>query len=133
MADNNKLSLVVEIDVNKANASIKTVNVSLSSIEQAAAKAARGAASGIDGMTASMMKGAAAGNLIADAFRTALEWAKAWTLGAVEHAAHTEKLTLSMTALAKAHNITAEAANASVESVKKIGYETQDAVHAVTG
>lgn len=71
MADNNKLSLVVEIDVNKANASIKTVNVSLSSIEQAAAKAARGASSGIDGMTASMMKGAAAGNLIADAFRTA--------------------------------------------------------------
>lgn len=41
MADNNKLSLVVEIDVNKANASIKTVNVSLSSIEQAAANAER--------------------------------------------------------------------------------------------
>src|SRR6266446_2013969 len=61
-------------------------------------------------MTASMMKGAAADNLIAGAFRTALEWVKAWTLGAVEHATHTEKLTLSMNALAKAHNITAEAA-----------------------
>ena len=56
MADN-KLELVVEVDVKKANASIKTVNTGLSSIEQTAAKAARGTSSGIDGMTASMVKG----------------------------------------------------------------------------
>ena len=43
MADNNKLELVVEVDVNKANASIKSVNTGLSGMEQAAAKAARGA------------------------------------------------------------------------------------------
>jgi hypothetical protein len=30
MADNNKLELVVEVDVNKANASIKSANTSLS-------------------------------------------------------------------------------------------------------
>ena len=76
MADNNKLELVVEVDVNKANASIRSVNTGLSSMEHAATKAAHGAAQGIDSMTASMVKGAAAGNLIADAFKTALDFAK---------------------------------------------------------
>ena len=52
MADNNKLELVVDVDVNKANASIKSVNTGLSSMAQAAAKAARGASPRIDGFTA---------------------------------------------------------------------------------
>ena len=43
MADNSKLELVVEVDVNKANASIKSVNTGLTSMEQAATQAARGA------------------------------------------------------------------------------------------
>ena len=51
-SDNNKLELVVEVDVNKANASIKSVNTGLSGMEQAAGRAARGASTGIDGMTA---------------------------------------------------------------------------------
>ena len=38
MADNNKLELVVEVDVNKANASIMSVNTGLSGMEQAAAR-----------------------------------------------------------------------------------------------
>ena len=61
MADNNKLELVVEVDVNKANASIKSINTGLSSMERAAGKAARGASAGIDGITVSMVKGATAG------------------------------------------------------------------------
>ena len=80
MADNNKLELVVEVDINKANALIKSVNTGLSSMEQAASKAAHGASAGIDGMTASMVKGAAAGNLIAESIKKALEWAKEWTI-----------------------------------------------------
>src|ERR1039458_5203334 len=64
MADNNKLELVVEVGVNKANASIKSINTGLSSMEQAAGKAARGASAGIDGFTVSMVKGATAGNLL---------------------------------------------------------------------
>jgi len=55
MADN-KLELVVEVDANRANASIKSVNASLSSMEASAVKTARGAAQGIDGMTAAMVK-----------------------------------------------------------------------------
>jgi hypothetical protein len=70
----NKLELVVEVDVNKANASIKSVNTGLSSMEQAASKAGHGASAGID--DASMVKGAAAGNLIAESIKKALEWAK---------------------------------------------------------
>ena len=66
MAADNKLELVVEVDVNKANASIKSVNAGLSTMEQTAAKAARGASAGIDGMTAAMVKGATAGNLLAE-------------------------------------------------------------------
>jgi hypothetical protein len=114
VADNNKLELVVEVDVNKANASIKSVNTGLSSMEQAASKAARGASAGIDGMTASMVKGAAAGNLIAESIKKALEWAKEWTIEAANHAAHTDKMGMSMVALAKAHGVTEEVAKKSV-------------------
>src|SRR5712692_3946230 len=131
MADNNKLELVVEVDVNKANASIKSINTGLSSMEQAASKAARGASAGIDGMTASMVKGAAAGNLIAESIKKALEWAKEWTIEAANHAAHTDKMGMSMVALAKAHGVTEEAAKKSVEAVKKVGFSTEDAIHAV--
>jgi len=49
MADNNKLELVVEVDVNRANASIKSINTGLSSMEQAAGKPRAGASAGIDG------------------------------------------------------------------------------------
>ena len=131
MADNNKLELVVEVDVNKANASIKSVNTGLSSMEQAASKAAHGASAGIDGMTANMVKGAAAGNLIAESIKKALEWAKEWTVEAANHAAHTDKMGMSMVALAKAHGVTEDAAKKSVEAVKKVGFSTEDAIHAV--
>jgi phosphopantetheine adenylyltransferase len=127
MADNKKL--VVEVNVNKANASIKSINTGLSSMEQAAGKAARGAYAGIDGLTISMVKGSAAGNLLADSIRKALDWAKEWTLGAAQHAAHTDKMSLSMAALAKAHGVSAEASNRAVEAVKKVGFGTQDAIH----
>ena len=131
MADNNKLELVVEVDVNKANASIKSINTGLSSMEQAAGKAARGASAGIDGLTVSMVKGSAAGNLLADSIKKALDWAKEWTLGAAQHAAHTDKMSLSMAALAKAHGVSAEASNRAVQAVKNVGFGTQDAIHAV--
>ena len=131
MADNSKLELVVEVDVNKANASIKSVNTGLSSMEQAATQAARGASQGIDGMTASMVKGATAGNLLADSIKSALNWAKEWTLGAAQHAAHTDKMALSLNSLAKAHGISTEAANKAVQSVKSVGFETQDAIHTI--
>lgn len=56
MADNNKLELVVEVDVNKAKASVKSIITGLSNMEQAS-KAARGASTEIDGLTVSMVKG----------------------------------------------------------------------------
>ena len=60
-----------------------------------------------------------------------MDWAKEWTIGAAEHAAHTDKMGLSMKALAKAHGVSAEASNRAVEAVKKVGFGTQDAIHAV--
>ena len=57
MASGNKLELVVEVDVNKANASIASIGTGLSSMEQAAGKAARGAPAGIDSLTVSMVNG----------------------------------------------------------------------------
>src|SRR6185295_19635477 len=109
MADNNKLELVVEVDVNKANASIRSINTGLSS----------------------MVKGAAAGNLIAESVKKALEWAKEWTIEAANHAAYTDKMGMSMVALAKSHGVAEEAAKKSVEAVKKVGFSTEDAIHAV--
>ena len=131
MAADNKLELVVEVDTNRANASIKSVNAGLSSIESTAANSACGASRGIDSMTASMVKGATAGNLLAEGIRKAIDFAKEWTVEAAQHAAHTDKMALSMTALAKAHGVSAESANQAVESVKKVGFGVQDAIHAV--
>ncbi len=82
MADN-KLELVVEVDTNKANASIKSVNASLSSMEASAVKAARGASQGIDGMTASMARAVAAGQLIYSAITAAARALRDMTLGAI--------------------------------------------------
>jgi hypothetical protein len=131
MADN-KLELVVEVDVNKANASIKSVNTGLSNMESAAAKSARGASQGIDGMTASMVKGATAGNLLADAIKSALQWAKSWTLGAVQAAAHEARLEASMKALAKAHGISEGAALAQAEAVRRVGFYGEEAIHTIS-
>ncbi|MBI4875416.1 MAG: hypothetical protein HY822_12350 [Acidobacteria bacterium] len=130
MADN-KLELVLDVDVAKGNASIKTLNTGLSSIEAAASKAGRGASSGIDSITVSMAKGVVAGNLFAEALKSALATAKAWTMEAVQHAAHTSRMTVVTQHLARAHGENAGAAMRWVEAVKKIGFSTQDALHAI--
>src|SRR5436309_7303277 len=110
MANNNQLELVVTVEVDKANQSIKSVNANLSGIEAAATKSARAASSGIDGMTASMVKGATAGNLLADAIKKALEFAKEWTIEAAKEAAHQERAVAITRTLAKAHGDGAGAA-----------------------
>ncbi len=131
MEDNSKLELVVDVYVNKANASIKSINTGLSSMEQAAWKAAQGASAGIDGMTHSMTKGAAAGLVLADAIEHALEWMKEWTIGAAEHAVHADRMGMSMLALPKAHGVGAAGAEHAVEAVKRVGFSTEDAIPAV--
>ena len=40
-------------------------------------------------------------------------------------------MTLSMAALARAHGVSTEASKRAVEAVKKVGFGTQDAIHAV--
>ncbi len=130
MADN-RLELIVEVDANRANASIKSVNASLSSMEAAAVKTARGAAQGIDGMTAAMVKGATAGNLLADAIKSALTWAKEFTVGSVMMAAENAKAEASLKALANAHGVGAAAAARQVAAIEDIGFEYTEAAHAV--
>jgi len=130
MADS-KLELVVTVDADKANASIKSVNAGLSSIETTAVSAARGASRGIDGMTAAMVKGATAGNLLADAIKTALSWAKSWTIDAAKLAAHEARLEASTLALARAHGVSTAAALKAVEAVRQIGYHGEEALHTI--
>ena len=130
MADN-RLELVVEVDTNRANASIKSVNASLSSMESSAIKTTRGAAQGIDGMTAAMAKGATAGNLLSDAIKSALTWAKEFTVGSVMMAAENAKSEASLKALANAHGVGAAAAARQVAAIEEIGFEYTEAAHAV--
>ncbi len=130
MADN-KLELVVEVDTNRANASIKSVNAGLSSLETTAVNATRGASRGIDGMTAAMVKGATTGNLLADAFQSALAWAKEFTVGSVALAAENAKAEASLKALANAHGVGAAAAAKQVAAIEAIGFEYTEAAHAV--
>lgn len=127
----NKLELVVTVDTDKANASIKSVNAGLSSLETTAVNATRGASRGIDGMTAAMVKGATAGNLLADAIQSALSWAKEFTLGSVALAAENAKVEASLKALANAHGVGAAAAAKQVAAIEAIGFEYTEAAHAV--
>jgi hypothetical protein len=92
MAADNKLELVIEVQADKANAQIKGVNQSLAGIERIAVSVAKNASEGIDGMTASMVKGSLAGNLLAEAIKGAAESVKQYVAGAVAMAAHTERL-----------------------------------------
>ncbi len=131
MASSNQIELVVTVEVDKANQSIKSVNANLSGIEQTAVRAARGASQGIDGMTASMVKGATAGNLFADAIKKAIEFAKEWTVEAAKEAAHAERAVAITRTLAKAHGDGAGAAQKAIEAIRNVGYAAQDATTSV--
>jgi hypothetical protein len=109
----------------------KSVNASLSSMEASATKSAKRATQGIDGMTAAMVKGAAAGSLFADAIKGALAWAKDFTVGSVMMAAENAKAEASLRALATAHGVGAAAASKQVAAIEEIGFEFTEAAHAV--
>jgi hypothetical protein len=130
MADN-KLELVVTIEVDKANQSIKSVNTNLSNIEATATKAARGASQSIDGMTASMVKGATAGNLLADAIKKVIDFGKEWTIGAARQAAQEDRLVSITRTLAKVHGDGAAAAAKAIEAIRQVGYTSEDATTSV--
>jgi hypothetical protein len=127
MADNNKLELVVEVDVNKANASIKSINSGLSSMEDAAKRAGSAASHGIDGFTVSMAKGVAAGELLVEAIKKVIEFTKEWTLDAARAAAGLERQVAVTNAAAKAFGITGERAQEAVEGFKAVGYTAVEA------
>src|SRR3990167_7595087 len=84
MAADNKLELVIQVDAAGANASIKSVNKSLSGLEKEAVSSAKGASKGIDGMTLSMTKAVVAGNAIYDVAKRAVAALKDFTLGAIQ-------------------------------------------------
>ena len=84
MAADNKLELVIQVDAAGANASIKSVNKSLSGLEKEAVSSAKGASKGIDGMTVSMTKAVVAGNAIYDVAKRAFAALKDFTLGAIQ-------------------------------------------------
>jgi hypothetical protein len=100
-------------------------------MEASASKSAKGAAQGIDGMTAAMVKGATAGSLFADAIKSALAWAKEFTVGPVMMAAENAKAEASLRALATAHGVGAAAASKQVAAIEEIGFEFTEAAHAV--
>ncbi len=127
MASDNKLELVIEVQADKANAQIKGVNQSLAGFERIAVNVAKNASDGIDGMTASMVKGSLAGNLLAETIRDAAGAVKEYVVGAVELAAHTERLLIGTEALARSRGIDARAAREQVEAIKQIGYTTEQA------
>ncbi|MGB9611494.1 MAG: hypothetical protein ACPL7M_11030, partial [Bryobacteraceae bacterium] len=131
MPADNRLELVVTVDADKANASIKSVHAGLSSLETTAVSAARGASRGIDGMTAAMVKGATAGNLLADAIEKALGWVKQFTVGSVMLAAENAKAEAGVRAMAEAHGVSAAAAARHVAAIEQIGFEYTEAAQAV--
>src|SRR3974390_23757 len=114
----NQIELVVTVEVDKANQSIKSVNANLSNTEAAATKSARAASGGIDGMTASMVKGATAGNLLADAIKKAIDFAKERTVEAAKEAAQAGRAVAIPRTRAKAHGDGAGAAQKAIEAIR---------------
>ncbi|HOQ48103.1 MAG TPA: hypothetical protein PK157_22545 [Bryobacteraceae bacterium] len=131
MPADNKLELVVTVEVDKANQSIKSVNTNLSNIEATSTKAARSASQGIDGMTASMVKGATAGNLLADAIQRVIDFGREWTIGAARQAAQEDRLVAVTRTLARVHGDGAAAAAKAIEAIRQIGYTSEDATTSV--
>lgn len=127
----NQVELVVTVEVDKANQSIKSVNANLGGLEQTAVKVALGASRGVDSMTAAMVKGATAGNLLADAIKTALRWVKEFTIDAVKDAAHVERLEQATLALAKAHGISAAAVRKTSQTIQDLNLEDEVALRTI--
>ena len=131
MSDATKLELTVQVDPQQANAALGSFNKTLSDTEQSAVRAARNSSTAMDGMTASIVKGATAGNLLADSIKSVVSWLKEWSIGAVEAEAHVERLQVGMLALSKANGVAAESAMNAVASFQKAGFATADATAAV--
>lgn len=127
----NRLELVVEVDTNRANASIKSVNSSLSSMEAAALKTARGASSGIDSLTMSIAKGAAAANALSGAFEQVVGWMQEQIVEVARLAARIETLAVVNAQLARANGYSEGSIERLVERVKTLGITTQAARHIV--
>ena len=125
MPADNKLELVVEVDVNRANASIKSVNAGLTSMEATAAKAARGASSGIDGLTVSVAKGAAAAGVLASAFERVVGWVKTQIEETSRLAARNETLAVVNAQLARANGYNEGSIERLVGRIKDLGITTQ--------
>lgn len=121
----NKLELVIEVDTKGANASIKSVNSSLSSMEAAALKTARGASSGIDSLTVSIAKGAAAANVLSNAFERVVGWMKEQIVETSRLAARNETLAVVNAQLARANGYSEGSIERLVGRVKELGITTQ--------
>ena len=127
MANSNQIELVVSVEVDKANKSIKSVNASMSGMEQAAVRAGRNASQGIDGMTAAMVKGATAGSLLADGIKKVLGWMKDLVVETAKYAARTDVLAMVSQQMAKVNGVSAESVDLLVNRIKALGITTQEA------
>lgn len=68
---------------------------------------------------------------MAEAIKGAAESAKEYVAGAVEMAAHTERLQIGTQVLAKARGLEAKAARDQIEAIKQIGYTTENATEII--
>jgi len=82
-------------------------------------------------MTASMVKGATAGNLLADAIKKVIDFGKEWTIGAARQAAQEDRLVSITRTLAKVHGDGAAAAAKAIEAIRQVGYTSEDATTSV--
>jgi hypothetical protein len=145
MAADNTLSLIVTADTSQANKAVDQFNRGLSVTEKSAVQTGRAASRGLDdisasalrasrgmdGMASTMGKGVAAGTLLADTLKKAITWAKNYAIEAAQMAAHEERLEASTKALAAAHDVSNEAMKKAVEQIERVGFESEDAMHAV--
>jgi len=107
----------------------QSISAGLSSVKLTAAKTARGASAAIGGMTARMVKGATAGNLIVGTTNRVAERTRNRTIRAAQIAARESSMGACGRALAKAHDVATDAFQNAVEAVRKVGYHGEEVVH----
>lgn len=127
MAASNQVELVVVVGVDGANKSIKTVNSSFASMEQAAVSATAKATVGLNGLEGAMTRSVAVGNVLSNVFQKMLGWLKEYGAEVVTYAARTQTMGVVSTQLAKVNGYNADAVQRLVERIKALGISTQEA------
>lgn len=127
----NVLQLSIQVDNAQANRAIKLTNVNFDQLGASGVKAGVLASHGMNSIERGVLKGAAAGTLLASALQHVAGAARDWLGQSVLLAAQLERLRIGTESLARARGVDAAAVNRWIQQVKDIDFTTRQATEFV--